>query len=97
METFDGTSFLLIGTGLLVSLLVIQIIWTYQNTTGSGSASASGAMDSTPASGDGMVPCPECSKPTEAEYRYCRHCAEDTGRSYLGSSGAGDSNRSGML
>jgi len=44
-----------------------------------------------------MVICPECSQPTEAEYRYCRHCAEDTGKSYVGSGGDDGSSRSGML
>ena len=101
MESFDGTSVLMIGTGLLVSLLVIQILWAYRNRTGSGSVPASGVegveVEAGSVDGATMVLCPECSEPTEAEYRYCRNCAEDTGKSYIGSPGDGDSNRSGIL
>jgi len=77
--SLDEASLLLMGTGLLVSLLVLQMLWSYRKRSRSGSDA-------------GSAP-----KPTEAEYRYCRHCVEDTGRSYAGSGGDGESSRSGMF
>lgn len=109
MEALDETSFLLMGTGLLVTLLLLQILWSYRRNTrsGSGSGSDRSGSGSRTAEGDtdheeaetteGMMPCPECGEPTEAKYRYCRHCVEDTGRSYVGSGGDGESSRSGMF
>lgn len=101
-EAFDDTSFLLIGTGLLVSLLVLQVFWFYRRSKGSSAEPAPPAAEApTAPKGDApdkdMMLCPECGNPTEAEYRYCRHCVEDTGRSYAGSRGDGESSRSGML
>jgi len=43
------------------------------------------------------VRCPECARPTEAEYRFCRHCASDTGKSYVGGGNDDGSSRSGMF
>jgi len=43
------------------------------------------------------IRCPQCSKPTEAEYRFCRHCAGDTGKSYVGERGDDGSSKSGMF
>ena len=101
MEALDEPSFLVMGTGLLVFLLVLQILWSYRKRASSGSGSGSGSpvadTESAPGAKVGMMLCPECEEPTEAEYRYCRHCVEDTGRSYVGSGGDGESSRSGML
>ncbi len=114
---FDETSFLLVGTGMLVALLVIQILWAYRASSGSPTADekrtqaesegaetatgeGAGSTDTTISTNTAdteMVTCPECSKPTEAEYRFCRNCAEDTGKSYVGSRGDDGSNRSGFL
>lgn len=108
--SLDEASLLLMGTGLLVSLLVLQMLWSYRKRSRSGSDAGSAPKtsgvegdheshdDHGGAGVDGEVMlCPECGKPTEAEYRYCRHCVEDTGRSYAGSGGDGESSRSGMF
>lgn len=109
LEALDETSFLLMGTGLLVTLLLLQILWSYRRKSRSGSGSNSGRSGSVSRTaegetdyeesetGEGMMLCPECGEPTEAEYRYCRHCVEDTGKSYVGSGGDGESSRSGMF
>lgn len=109
LEALDETSFLLMGTGLLVTLLLIQILWSYRRNTRSGSGSNSSRSGSVSRTAEGetdyeedetsdeMMLCPECGKPTEAKYRYCRHCVEDTGRSHVGSGGDGESSRSGMF
>ena len=97
----DKTPFLLIGVFLLATLLVVQIIWAYRNATGSGagpvSANPEPGSDSASELDDEMMVCPECGESTEVEYRLCRHCVEDTGRSYAGSDGDGGSRSSGML
>lgn len=95
-EGFDTQSVLLAGSLFLFSVLLVQIIWLYRKR----STSTSGAIRSSETSADedgDMVICPECSEPTEAEYRYCRHCASDTGKSYVGSRGDDESKGSGML
>jgi hypothetical protein len=94
----DETPFLLIGVVLLATLLVVQVLWAYRNATGSGAGPvATPEADSASELDDGMMVCPECGRPTEVEYRLCRHCVEDTGRSYAGSGGDGGSRSSGML
>jgi hypothetical protein len=99
-EGFDTNSFLLAGSLFLVSLFLVQILWVYRNRS-SGTREVRAADTDTEgadaADDTRMVVCPECSQPTEAEYRYCRHCASDTGRSYVGSRGEGGSKGSGML
>jgi hypothetical protein len=93
-EGFDTDSLLMAGSLLLVSLLLIQIILLYRRRSSTGTSAGRPAETG---DADGMVVCPECSEPTEAEYRYCRHCASDTGRSYIGASGDDGSKGSGML
>jgi hypothetical protein len=98
VEGIDTSSLLLAGTLFFLAVFALQILWIYRRGSSSGSASGAEAAETeAEASGEPMVVCPECSEPTEAEYRYCRNCASDTGRSYVGSRGDGDSNRSGML
>jgi hypothetical protein len=100
-EGIDETSLVLGGVLFLVSLLMIQAIWAYRNGAFFGrgnSAPPPEVPDEDEAdAGEEMVVCPECSEPTEAEYRYCRHCASDTGKSYIGSKGDDGSSSSGML
>lgn len=95
----DETPFLLIGVFLLAALLFVQILWAYRNATRSvaGPAPTNLEPNSSPELDDGMMICPECGRATEVEYRLCRHCVEDTGRSYVGSGGDGGSRSSGML
>lgn len=117
VDSFDETSFLVVGSFLLLSLLLVQVVWAYRNGTsqaGAGRRTQKAAddthdvpteafetdtdvRDEDVADSDDMIICPECERPTEAEYRYCRNCAGDTGKSYVGSSGDDGSNRSGML
>ena len=99
-EGLDTTSLLLAGSLFLFSILLVQMIWVYRRRSSSPILSSeTDGNEAVEAEGteDDMVLCPECSQPTEAEYRYCRHCASDTGRSYVGSRGDDGSNRSGML
>ncbi|MFP4174424.1 MAG: hypothetical protein ACLFSW_01425 [Halobacteriales archaeon] len=95
-EGFDTNSLLLAGSLFLFSLLLVQIIIVYRRRSSSPSAVMSAETDAetddTP-----MIVCPECSQTTEAEYRYCRHCASDTGRSYIGARDDDSSKGSGML
>jgi hypothetical protein len=93
------TPFLLMGVALLAVLVVAQIVWAYRNRTGTGAGSAPAKTEiETDSDSDGeMMICPECGEPTEVEYRLCRHCAEDTGRSYVGLGGDDGSESSGML
>ncbi|MDY6776303.1 MAG: hypothetical protein SV253_09595 [Halobacteria archaeon] len=44
-----------------------------------------------------MAPCPECDEMTEAQYRYCRNCASDTGTEYTDDPGVDGSDSSSML
>jgi rubredoxin len=94
-EVFDTQSLLVAGSLFLFSVLLVQIIWVYRRRSGSQSRVLRPAA--TDDADDDMVICPECSEPTEAEYRYCRHCAGDTGKSYVGSRGDDGSKGSGML
>jgi len=96
-EGFDTNSFLLAGSLFLVSLFLVQILWVYRNRSSGTREVRAADTDTEDAEDTRMVVCPECSQPTEAEYRYCRHCASDTGRSYVGSRGEGGSKGSGML
>ncbi|MCX2818911.1 hypothetical protein EGH25_06055 [Haladaptatus sp. F3-133] len=93
-EGFDTDSLLMVGSLLLVSVLLVQIALIYRRRSSSDPPQPNPAEAG---DGEGMVVCPECSQPTEAEYRYCRYCASDTGRSYIGSRGDDSSNGSGML
>lgn len=113
VDSFGETSFLVVGSFLLLSLLLVQVVWAYRNGASEAQERGDTVPDDTPESGvsdaetqadvteetseDGMIICPECGQPTEAEYRYCRNCAGDTGKSYVGSSGDDGSSRSGML
>jgi hypothetical protein len=95
-DAFGETPFLMIGIVLLAALLVVQILWAYRRRKNSGNdrVPLEPELSSTE---DRMMTCPECGEETEVEYRLCRHCVEDTGRSYIGSGGDGGSRSSGML
>lgn len=92
-SAFDGSGYLVFASALLFGLLAFHVAWVAsQRRRGGGSQQPPEKADE-----EGMVVCPECSQPTEADYRYCQHCVADVGGGFvdLGEGGGGES--SGMF
>lgn len=90
---FEESGYLVFASALLFGLLAFHLVWM-------ASQRRDGVQErAEPESADeeGMVVCPECSQPTEADYRYCQHCVAEVGGGFVDLGEGGGGERSGMF
>ncbi len=94
ISAFDESSYLVFGFALLFGLMAFHLAWMVSQRGG-----REGRANQEPVSADeeGMLVCPECQKPTEADYRYCRHCVSDVGGRFVDFGDGEGGERSGMF
>ncbi len=91
---FEESSYLVFAFALMFGLMAFHIAWMAKNRGERRNQEKGQPVD---AEEDGMVVCPECSSPTEVEYRYCQHCVADLGSSFVDLGGEDGGERSGMF